>query len=165
MMPSWIVPGGLRGDMPEGFDKKLIHFLDQFPEDLETVEGLLVENPIWKERTYDVGVLTGKQTQELSCSETIARETMGRDVLRGDVFVFVGRDRRRAKLLWWDGTGMCVLAKRLSKGHFAAPWNLTSTGTLEWTDSELSLFLEGCTVVGRVALSPSGWERTRSHER
>ena len=89
----------------------------------------------------------------------IARETMRHDVLRGDVFVFVGRDRRRAKLLWWDGTGMCVLAKRLSKGHFAAPWNVTSRGTLEWTDSELSLFLEGCTEVGRVALSPSAWER------
>ena len=41
----------------------------------------------------------------------ITREQMRHDVLRGDVFVFVGRDRRRAKLLWWDGTGLCVLAK------------------------------------------------------
>lgn len=89
----------------------------------------------------------------------IAREQMGRDVLRGDVFVFVGRDRRRAKLLWWDGTGLVVLAKRLAKGHFAAPWKVTSKGTLTWTESELSLFLEGCAEVGRVALSPSAWER------
>lgn len=95
----------------------------------------------------------------------IAREQMGRDVLRGDVFVFVGRDRRRAKLLWWDGTGLCVLAKRLSKGQFAAPWNVSSRGTLEWTDSELALFLEGCTEVGRVALSPSAWERATSTAR
>lgn len=95
----------------------------------------------------------------------IARETMRRDVLRGDVFVFVGRDRRRAKLLWWDGTGLCVLAKRLSKGHFAAPWDVSTKGTLTWTDSELALFLEGCSEVGRVALSPSAWERSASAER
>lgn len=92
----------------------------------------------------------------------IAREQMRHDVLRGDVFVFVGRDRRRAKLLWWDGTGLCVLAKRLSKGHFVAPWQVSTGGTLEWTDSELSLFLEGCTEVGRIALSPAGWERPSS---
>lgn len=73
MMPSWIVPGGLRGDMPKGFDKKLNEFLKGFPEDLETVEGLLVENPIWKERTFDVGVLTGAQALDLGCSGPIAR--------------------------------------------------------------------------------------------
>jgi NADH-quinone oxidoreductase subunit D len=73
MMPSWIVPGGLRGDMPEGFDKKLRKFLDGFPKELDVVEGLLVENPIWKERTYDVGVLTAKQALELGCSGPIAR--------------------------------------------------------------------------------------------
>ena len=96
----------------------------------------------------------------------IAREQMRHDVLRGDVFVFVGRDRRRAKLLWWDGTGLCVLAKRLSKGHFVAPWQVSTDGTLEWTDSELSLFLEGCTEVVRIALSPAGCERpTTSHVR
>ena len=89
----------------------------------------------------------------------IAREQMRHDVLRGDVFVFVGRDRRRAKLLWWDGTGMIVLAKRLAKGHFAAPWNVSPQGTLTWTESELSLFLEGCDEVGRVPLSPAAWER------
>jgi len=73
MMPSWIVPGGLRGDMPEGFDKKLLQFLDTFPKELEVVEGLLVENPIWKERTYEVGVLTAEQALDLGCSGPILR--------------------------------------------------------------------------------------------
>jgi NADH-quinone oxidoreductase subunit D len=73
MMPSWIVPGGLRGDMPEGFEPKLRAFLDEFPKELEVVEGLLVENPIWKERTYDVGIMSAKQTLELGCSGPIAR--------------------------------------------------------------------------------------------
>ncbi len=73
MMPSWIVPGGLRGDMPELFEERLRWFLGQFLGDLGVVEGLLVENPIWKERTYDVGVLTGTQALELGCSGPIAR--------------------------------------------------------------------------------------------
>lgn len=73
MMPSWIVPGGLRGDMPEGFDRKLNAFLAEFPKELEVVEGLLVENPIWKERTIGVGVLSAQQSLELGCSGPIAR--------------------------------------------------------------------------------------------
>ncbi|MEW5883578.1 MAG: NADH dehydrogenase (quinone) subunit D [Armatimonadota bacterium] len=58
MMPSWIVPGGLRGDMPEGFDKLLVPFMKEFPDALTEIEGLLVENPIWKERTIGVGVVS-----------------------------------------------------------------------------------------------------------
>jgi len=73
MMPSWIIPGGLRGDMPVGFDKKLNPFLDTFLGELQVVENLLVENPIWKERTIDVGVLTGTEALELGCSGPIAR--------------------------------------------------------------------------------------------
>jgi len=73
MMPSWIVPGGLRGDIPDGFEVKLRTFLREFPKELEVVENLLVENPIWKERTIDVGVLSGAQALELGCSGPIAR--------------------------------------------------------------------------------------------
>jgi NADH-quinone oxidoreductase subunit D len=73
MMPSWIVPGGLRGDMPEGFPERLHKFLDGFPKELEVLEGLLVENPIWKERTFDVGILSAQQSLELGCSGPIAR--------------------------------------------------------------------------------------------
>ncbi|HLK15733.1 MAG TPA: NADH dehydrogenase (quinone) subunit D [Fimbriimonadaceae bacterium] len=73
MMPSWIVPGGLRGDMPDGFEEKLRSFLSSFPKELEVVENMLVENPIWKERTYDVGILSGKQALELGASGPIAR--------------------------------------------------------------------------------------------
>jgi NADH-quinone oxidoreductase subunit D len=73
MMPSWIVAGGLRGDMPEGFEPKLRKFLAEFLPELDLVENLLVENPIWKERTFDVGVLTGQQALALGCSGPIAR--------------------------------------------------------------------------------------------
>lgn len=73
MMPSWIVPGGLRGDMPDGFAEKLDNFLKGFPAEVDVLEGLLSENPIFKERTYDVGVLTATQALELGCSGPIAR--------------------------------------------------------------------------------------------
>lgn len=88
----------------------------------------------------------------------IVREHMKRDVLDGALFVFVGRDRRRAKVLFWDGTGLCVLAKRLAKGRFAAPWEKKPSASLEWTTSELALFLEGSEHVGRIALSPPVWK-------
>ncbi|RYG22139.1 NADH dehydrogenase (quinone) subunit D [bacterium] len=73
MMGSWIVPGGLRGDMPAGWDARLRSFLDGFMSEVETMEGLLVENPIWKERTYDVGTLSVEQSLSLGCSGPILR--------------------------------------------------------------------------------------------
>ena len=73
MMPSWIIPGGLRGDLPEGFEPKLRKFIQEFPEELEQLENLLVENPIWKGRTQNIGVLTPEQVLELGCSGPIAR--------------------------------------------------------------------------------------------
>jgi len=45
-----------------------------------------------------------------------------RNPLGGDLFVFVSRDRHRAKVLFWDGTGLCVYAKRLERGRFACLW-------------------------------------------
>ena len=44
------------------------------------------------------------------------------DVTSGDVFAFVSRNRKRAKVLWYDGTGLCLLAKRLDQGLFASLW-------------------------------------------
>ncbi|MBX3115672.1 MAG: NADH dehydrogenase (quinone) subunit D [Fimbriimonadaceae bacterium] len=73
MMPSWIVPGGLRGDIPAGLEVKLRKFLLEFPKELQVCENLLVENPIWKERTQDVGILTGAEALALGCSGPIAR--------------------------------------------------------------------------------------------
>jgi transposase len=79
---------------------------------------------------------------------------MQRDVMAGDLYVFVGKDRRRAKVLYWDGTGLCVFAKRLERGGFAAPWKHAKDGALRMTMSELALLLEGSEFVGRLALSP-----------
>jgi transposase len=77
-----------------------------------------------------------------------------RNPLSGDVFLFVSRDRVRAKVLQWDGTGLCVYAKRLEKGRFARIWPEDPGAPLTLTVSELELFLDGSTLVGRVVLSP-----------
>lgn len=76
-----------------------------------------------------------------------------KDPLQGDLYVFVSRDRKRAKTLLWDGTGLCIFAKRLERGRFACLWG-DGTGPLQLTMNELQLFLEGSRLVGRVSLSP-----------
>jgi transposase len=81
-------------------------------------------------------------------------EALRRDPLSGDCFLFTNRTRTRAKVLVYDGTGLCVYHKRLETGRFACLWPATGAATLELTLSELALFLEGCRAVGRVALSP-----------
>ena len=84
----------------------------------------------------------------------IVREGLGRDPLSGDLYLFVSRNRIRSKVLLWDGTGLCVYAKRLEQGRFACLWRDQEGGSLELSSSELQLFLEGCELVGRVSLSP-----------
>ena len=85
----------------------------------------------------------------------LATQKLGRDVLCGDLFLFLGRDRKRAKVLYFDGTGLCVLHKRLSKGRFASLWRNGSGPELQLTLTELQLFLEGSDWVGRIPLSPA----------
>jgi transposase len=75
-------------------------------------------------------------------------------LLSGELFLFVSKDRTRAKVLYWDGTGLCVFAKRLERGRFASPWS-SDGRPLQWTVTELALFLEGSTLVGKVPLSPA----------
>jgi transposase len=79
---------------------------------------------------------------------------LAKDPLSGDLFLFVSRDRKRAKVLLWDGTGLCLYAKRLERGQFAKLWAGEEENTLELTMSEMSLFLEGSRLVGKVAVSP-----------
>ena len=87
----------------------------------------------------------------------LVSKELGRDILGGDIFLFVGKTRRRAKVLYFDGTGLCLFAKSLETGRFAAPWEGRPDGALQWTMSELSLFLEGSELVGRIPLSPAPW--------
>ena len=90
----------------------------------------------------------------------LATHAMKRDVFDGDLFVFIGRNRRRAKVLYWDGTGLCLLQKRLDRGRFIAPWLRKNDETLELSAAELALLLQGCEWVGVTRLSPPAWKPT-----
>ena len=79
---------------------------------------------------------------------------LGRDPLSGEVFLFTSRNRKRAKVLHWDGTGLCIYAKRLERECFACLWDEQRNAPLQLTMSELQLYLEGSKLVGRVELSP-----------
>jgi transposase len=79
---------------------------------------------------------------------------LGKDPLAGDFFLFISRNRRRAKVLLWDGTGLCIYAKRLERGRFVCLWREEGTGPLRLTINELQLFLEGSKAIGQVVLSP-----------
>jgi transposase len=77
---------------------------------------------------------------------------MGKEIADGDVFLFVGRGRRRAKCLWFDGTGLVLLCKVLEQGHFAAVWERAQAGVAQLSTSELMVFLDGCKVVGKAPI-------------
>jgi len=76
------------------------------------------------------------------------------DLLSGDLFLFTNRRRTRAKVLLWDGTGLCIYQKRIERGRFASLWRGDDEESFEMTLSELALFLEGSTLAGDLRLSP-----------
>jgi transposase len=64
------------------------------------------------------------------------------DPLSGHVYVFANRKRNRIKLLYFDGTGIWVCAKRLGQGCFAWP-KTQEPGALRILAEELTLLLSG----------------------
>ena len=71
----------------------------------------------------------------------LVRETMGADPFSGAVYVFRAKRADRIKLVFWDGTGLCLVAKRLEEGRFR--WPKIQDGVVRLTGAELSALLEG----------------------
>jgi transposase len=65
---------------------------------------------------------------------------LARQPMSGHLFVFVGRDRRKVKILYWDRTGFALWYKRLERGKFPAPESLAQRGL---SVAELHAWLEG----------------------
>jgi transposase len=82
-----------------------------------------------------------------------ARDQLGEDPKDGAVFLFLNKDRTRLKLLYWDGTGVWVLAKRLEQGRFSWPQPNDAGATLALTPEAFALLIGGVDLK-RGALKP-----------
>ncbi len=71
----------------------------------------------------------------------LVRETMKADPFSGTVYVFRAKRADRVKLIFWDGTGVCLFAKRLEDGTFR--WPNIQDGVMRLSAAELSALLEG----------------------
>jgi transposase len=69
--------------------------------------------------------------------------------------LFTNRRRTTAKVLHFDGTGMCLYQKRLEQGQFAPLWEGSEDRCLRLSRAELELFLKGSQLIGKVRLLPS----------
>ena len=71
----------------------------------------------------------------------LAQTTLAENPFSGHVFVFRGRRGDLVKLLWFDGDGLCLFAKRLERGRFV--WPQALSGTVALSPAQLSMLLEG----------------------
>ena len=71
----------------------------------------------------------------------LVREQMQADPFCGAVYVFRAKRADRVKLVYWDGTGVCLFAKRLEDGRFR--WPSVQDGVMRLSAAELSALLEG----------------------
>jgi len=72
---------------------------------------------------------------------SLVREQMAADPFSGTVYVFRAKRADRIKLIYWDGTGVCLFAKRLEDGDFR--WPKIQDGVMRLTSAQLGALLEG----------------------
>ena len=86
----------------------------------------------------------------------LVRDELGSDPLSGHVFLFANRTRTRLKILFWDGSGLWVCAKRLEKGRFHWP-EAKGQVSVSMRQEELTMLLSGMDL--KQAKPRRGWLR------
>ena len=79
-----------------------------------------------------------KQADSLAA---LVQEALGADPFSGTIFVFRAKRADRVKLLWWDGSGLCLLSKRLEGDHFR--WPRIEDGVMRLSAAQLAALIEG----------------------
>lgn len=79
----------------------------------------------------------------------LAKEQVGYDPRSGALFVFFGRRREAVKVLFFDGSGLCVFYKRLDRGTFTLPRIEAGASHVEIDESALEALLDGFEVSPR----------------
>lgn len=87
----------------------------------------------------------------------LVRDELGGDPLSGHLFLFANRPRTRLKILYWDGSGLWVCAKRLEKGRFHWPAGVADEAQVTMSTAELAMLISGLDV-SQVKLR-RGWLR------
>jgi len=75
MNHNFIRPGGVAADLPDGWERLILDFLDVLPEHLDEYETLLTGQPIWRDRLQGVGMITTEEALDLSITGPILRST------------------------------------------------------------------------------------------
>ena len=83
-----------------------------------------------------------------------SKGVLSQDPLSGHLFVFINKCRTSIKCLYWDGTGLVLLCKRMDKGVFSRI-NPMFSGEIVLTPAEFALFFEGADLEKRFIDSPT----------
>ena len=73
----------------------------------------------------------------------LVRDQLGLDPLSGHLCLFCNKGRNRLKVLYWDGSGLWICAKRLERGRFSWPSEGEQSARVTLSQEELSLLLGG----------------------
>ena len=87
-----------------------------------------------------------------------AKKVLRKDPLSGHLFLFLNSSRTSMKALYYDGTGLVIISKRLERGLFSRV-NTLHRGSLALTQAEFALFFEGADLEKRFLDSPEGIQK------
>ncbi|MEI6204921.1 MAG: IS66 family insertion sequence element accessory protein TnpB [Enhydrobacter sp.] len=73
----------------------------------------------------------------------LVQGVLRQDPFSGHLFLFRGRKAELLKIIWWDGTGLCLFTKRLEQSRFFWPVADEATGSVTLTSQQLSMLIEG----------------------
>lgn len=90
-----------------------------------------------------------------------AKGVLKQDPFSGHLFLFINSKRTSVKCLFYDGTGLVIVAKRMERGLFSRI-NPMLSGDITLTAAEFALFLEGANLEKRFIDSPSEIKKSYS---